>query len=406
MATMERPATLKRSIGPGLLTLYGLGTILGAGVYVLIGEVTAVAGTAAPSAFVIAAVLAGVTALSFAELSSRVPKSAGEAAYVDAAFDSRFFSRLVGWAVVAVGIVSAATMVRGFVGYFDVFLQLPEALVVITIVVVLGLVAAWGINESLLLAALITVLEILGLLLVCFVARDSLSRLPNEWTSLLPTPDTVGMSGVVSGAFLAFYAYIGFEDMVNVAEEVRDPGRTLPVAIVLALVVSTTVYMLVATVAVLAVAGDAIAGSSAPLAVIVESRGMPPHIIAGISLFAVINGALVQIIMASRVLYGLGAQGLAWRPLSRINARTRTPVVGTCVVTFLLLLLALFFSLGGLARATSFMALAIFAAVNAALWRLKKSSTTEPRFEVPTLLPRVGLVLSIAMLSYEAWRIA
>lgn len=392
---------LRRNIGLPLLTFYGIGTILGAGIYVLIGEVAAVAGPAAPSAFVLAAVIAAMTALSFAELSGRIPKSAGEAAYAYAAFELRALSTAVGWAVIFVGVVSAATMVRGFVGYLEVFVALPPAIVILVAVAALFGLAVWGIGESLVAAAAVTVLEVGGLLFVCIVAGDSLGRLPAEWTTLLPRPNAASLLGVTSGAFLAFYAYIGFEDMVNVAEEVVDPTRKLPLAIVLALIVSTAIYILVATVATLAIPNEELSASGAPLAAVVESRGLPPEIIAFISLFAVMNGALIQIIMASRVLYGLAENGLAWRGFGRVNPRTQTPVIGSAVVAAALALLAIFFSLGGLARATSFVALGVFAVVNASLWRIKLKGTAVPAFEVPIAVPAAGFMLCVGMIIYQ-----
>jgi amino acid transporter len=396
---------LRRTIGLPLLTLYGLGTILGAGIYVLIGEVAAAAGTAAPTAFVLAAVLAGVTAFSFAELSARIPRSAGEAAYVEAAFGSTRLAMFAGWAVIVVGTVSAATMVRGFVGYLEVFVRLPEAPVVVATVIVLCGIAVWGIGESLIAAAVVTVLEVGGLVFVCIIARDALSELPSRWPTLLPSPDLGSLLGVLSGAFVAFYAFIGFEDMVNIAEEVKQPERTLPRAIVLALLISTALYFAVATVAILAVPDADLAGSTAPLAVVVESRGLPPEIIAGISLLAVLNGALVQIIMASRVLYGLASQTLVWPPFAYLHPRTQTPAVGTAAVALALLALALYFSLGGLARATSFIALGIFALVNASLWRIKQRDTVRPAFAVPRAVPILGLVLCIGTVVWEALRL-
>jgi APA family basic amino acid/polyamine antiporter len=399
------PPALRRSIGLPLLTLYGLGTILGAGIYVLIGEVAAIAGMAAPSAFLVAGILAGTTALCFAELSARLPLSAGEAAYVKAGFGSPVLATATGWSVVIVGTVSAATMVRGFIGYAQIFVDLPAAPIGILAVAGLALVAAWGIGESVRAAAAVTVLEAGGLLFVCFVARDGLARLPAEWASLLPGFETGQVLGVLSGSFVAFYAFIGFEDMVNIAEEVREPTRNLPRAILLALGISTVLYMLVATVASFAVPQAAIAGSDAPLAVIVASRGLPPETIAGISLFAVLNGALIQIIMASRVLYGLASEGLAWRAFARVNRRTQTPLIGTAFVAAVMLVLTLFFSLGGLARVTSFIALGIFALVNAALWQLKRTDPRPLTFVVPAVLPAAGFALCLAMIALEAWRL-
>jgi amino acid transporter len=394
--------TLKRSIGVPLLTLYGLGTILGAGIYVLIGEVAGAAGMAAPSAFLLAAFLAGVTAFSYAELSARLPMSAGEAAYVDAGFGRPALSVLVGWGVIFTGIVSAATMVRGFVGYLAIFVSLPDPVVIVVAVAVLGGLAAWGISESLTAAALVTLLEVAGLIFVCVVAGGGLATLPDVWPSMLPDISVTGMTGLLAGAFLAFYAFIGFEDMVNVAEEVKKPRRTLPRSIILALVLSSLLYLFVAVVAVTSLPPAELAGDAAPLATIVAARGYSRSIIAAISLFAVLNGALIQIIMASRVLYGLSNQGRGWSVFARVNSRTRTPLFGTTAVALVVLLLSLLFSLGGLARATSFVALFIFAMVNAALWRLKRRGSPEAAFEVPTAVPVIGFLLCVGMLGYQA----
>ena len=400
---MANPS-LRRSIGLPLLTLYGLGTILGAGIYVLIGEIVAVSGATAPSAFLLAAVLAGITAFSFAELGSRIPKSAGEAAYVLAAFDRRWFSAVTGWAVVAVGIVSAATMTRGLVGYANVFVSLNPAVIVTVSVVALAAIAVWGIGESLFAAAAITVIEIGGLVFVCVVAGDSFIPFAQNWQSVLPSFTTVSLVGIASGAFIAFYAFIGFEDIVNIAEEVKRPERNLPLAIVISLFVSTALYVLIAIVAVFAMPIDQLAGNEAPLALIVESRGLPRWTIAAISLLAVVNGALVQMIMASRVIYGLSTDGLCWPWLGSVNRLTRTPAIATVLVALAVLGLGLLLSLGQLARVTSFVSLSIFTAVNLSLWRLKLTTIDKPSFSVPTTVPAIGAILCIAMIAYEGVR--
>ena len=396
-----REPTLDRSIGFVLLTLYGLGTILGAGIYVLVGEVARASGPAAPSAFLLAAALAGLTAFSYAELASRLPRCASEAAYVAAGFRAPTLASAVGWAVVATGIISAATLVRGFVGYLQVLFPFPETGIIVVLVGLLGLLAGWGIRVSLLVAGAVTILEAAGLILVSVVAGDSLQNLPQRWSSLIPGRELSAWMGVTSGAFVAFYAFIGFEDMVNVAEEVQDPRKTLPRAIMAALAVSTTLYLLIAVVAVLSLPLDVLSVSAAPLATIVESRGFPPWIMGSIGTLAVFNGALVQFIMASRVLYGLGSQNLAWPVLARVHAGTRTPLIATGLISVAILLLALGFSLERLARFTSFVALIVFLMVNASLWRLKKDGQARPVFCIPKAVPALGILLCSGMIVYQ-----
>jgi amino acid transporter len=384
-----------------MLTLYGLGTILGAGIYVLLGEVARLAGSAMPVAFVISAVIAAFSALSYAELAARLPRSAGEAAYVEAAFPWPPAAALVGWAVIATGVVSAATLLRGFVGYLDVFVELPSHVVILVLVVALSVLAAWGIAESMWFASAITILEVLGLIGICVVAGDSFATLPSRWPELLDMTGVGTVGGVLAGAFVAFYAFIGFEDMVNVAEEVIEPARTLPRAIITALVLATGLYVIVAVLAILALPVEILAGSDAPMALIMQSRGLSPTYISLVSLFAVINGALIQLIMASRVLYGLGAQNLAWAGFARIDASHQTPVLATAVIAVAILGFALTLSLGRLAEFTSLIALGIFATVNVALLRLKRQAPRAEAFTVPVFVPVTGALLCGGMLAFQ-----
>ncbi|HFD78787.1 MAG TPA: amino acid permease [Gammaproteobacteria bacterium] len=363
---------LRRSLSLPLIVYYGLGNILGAGIYVLIGKVAGYAGALTPWSFLLASLLAGFTAFSYAELSARYPFSAGEVVYLQRGLGIRALSLLVGVLIILTGIVSAATIARGFAGYLEVFVSLPENLAITLLVLCLGALAAWGISQSVWVAAAMTLIEIGGLLLILWSARPSPERLGSALESLITLPDGSALKGIFLGAFLAFYAFIGFEDMVNVAEEVRNPRRNLPLAILLALGLATLLYFAIAVVAVSAVDPARLADSDAPLALIYrQARGSDPHFIAAISLIAVVNGALIQIIMAARVCYGMGRRG--WLPgwLARVNRVTHTPLAATVLVTLLVLLMALWLPIETLARSTSFFVLVIFTLVNLSLWRLK-----------------------------------
>jgi amino acid transporter len=399
----SRQATLRRSIGLPLLTLYGMGTILGAGIYVLVGEVAAVAGYSTPLAFVIACLVASLTGLSYAELSSSLPRSAGEAAYVNAAFARSAFAHAVGASVILTGIVSAATMLRGLVGYFSVFATLPDTIVVGSGALILFAIAAWGIGQALWAAAFVTIIEAGGLIYVCIVADTSGVEFGQILQQMFTIVGTESMAGVVAGSFLAFYAFIGFEDIVNVAEEVKQPEKNVPRAIVLSLIAATVIYFIVSTVAVISVAPGDLAATQAPLALVAASGGHPGQPIALVSLLAVTNGALIQIIMASRVLYGMADQRLIWAGFARVNSHTRTPLVATTTVAVAILILALFFSLGELARFTSALALLIFAMVNIALLRLKRREDHKPRFEVPGIIPGLALLACLVMLVQDQY---
>lgn len=386
-----------------MITFYGLGTILGAGIYVLVGKIAGVAGLYAPLAFLIAAAIAALSGFSYAELSSRYPRAGGESVYVQQGFGIRALSTLVGLLVALAALVSAATIAHGFTGYLNVFVNMPATPVIVAVVCALGGLAIWGILESAWAAAIATVIELAGLLLVIAVASPSLETLPARWPELLPSADAAAWSGIMLGAFLAFYAFIGFEDMANIAEEVRDPERNLPRAILLALGVATLLYLLVALVAVLSLPPQQLSASAAPLALIFErASGHPPTLIAAISLFAVVNGALIQIIMASRMLYGMSAAG--WIPgiFAQVSVRTGTPVIATVAATCGVLLFALALPLAELARLTSTMVLAIFALVNLALIRVKRRDPAPPGARIyPGWIPWGGLLLSLALLVFH-----
>ncbi len=393
---MRMQVELRRAIALPLLTLYGLGTILGAGIYVLVGKVAGLAGMYAPVSFALAALLAVLTGLSYTELAARYPKSAGQALYVAHGFGSRMLALAVGWLVVATALVSGAAIVNGFVGYLHVFVPLSRELAIGLVVLTLGAIAAWGIRESVATATVITLIEVAGLLLVIAVAAPALSTLPQRAHELVPPPDAQVWAGIALGAFLAFYAFIGFEDVVNVAEEVRDPARTLPRAIVIAIIASTVLYLGVSLVAVLALAPHTLAASDAPLALLYQhATGEAPTVIAVISLFAVVNGALVQIVLAARMLYGMSREGWQTAAFGRVHAYTRTPLLATVTVTMALLALALWFPLVTLAKVTSTLVLVMFAFMNAALLRIKRRAPHPPGVRtVPTWVPAAGLVSS------------
>jgi basic amino acid/polyamine antiporter, APA family len=398
----EAPA-LRRTLTLPLLALYGLGTTVGAGIYVLVGEVAATAGSLAPLSFLVAALLAAATAFSFGELSARYPKSAGEAVYVNAAFRRARLAAAVGLAVAAVGMVSSAAIANGFAGYARQFVDLPPWILIVGVLILLTAIAIWGITESVTLAAIVTVLEIGGLVLIVAVGAGAAAEAPLPDFSLGESGMAVG---VLAGAVLAFYAFLGFEDMINVAEETRDPTRTMPRAIVLTLVVTTVLYIAVAGVAVMVVPVADLAAAEAPLVTVYEhATGRFPTVIAAIGTVAVINGALVQIIMASRVLYGLAQAGWLPAALAGLHARTRTPLLATVLVGATVMVLALTLPLLRLAEAASVITLCIFALVNAALWRIKvRDAAPAGLWRVPLWVPVIGFFSSLAIVLFNIWR--
>lgn len=402
---MTDPHPLKRTLSLPLLTFYGLGTILGAGIYVLVGKVAGYAGPYVPVAFLIAALLALFTALSYAELAARYPKSGGAAVYLQAGFHRRWLSVFVGFLLILTGIVSAATLVNGFVGYLHVFVDVPGWLVIIALVFGMGALATRGIAESATTAALITLIEIGGLIFILGVTGSHLADLPGRLShfDFAPPADLFVWNGIFLGAFLAFYAYIGFEDMVTVAEETKEPTRTVPLAILLAVGISTLLYMLVALAAVLALPVDELARTEAPFALLyTRATGQPPTVITIISLFAVINGALIQIIMASRILYGMSREGWLHAMLGWVHPVRQTPMVATALITLSILVLALWLPLVTLAKTTSFITLVAFSLINLALVRIKRREPCPAGIRIyPSWIPWVGFLSSSAFVIYQ-----
>jgi len=316
---MTSKRSLQRSVSLPFLVLYGVGTMVGGGIFALIGEISVDAKGATPFALLLSGAIAFLSACSFAELSSRFPVSAGEARYVQEGFGRFGLAALVGWLVIATGVVSAATLAVATAGFIrDLWTALPELPTIIALVLLFGAVAAWGIGESVAVVAVITVIEVGALLFAFGVNAESLGGLPDRWPELLPgDPGGATWLGVFGGAFLALYAFIGFEDMVNIAEEVRDVERSLPFAILLSVGLTTLLYVAIAIVSVLSGPIERLSDSATPIAELV--RGSVPGAMLGVSIVSIltgINGALVQIIMASRVAYGLAKRDKAPNILS------------------------------------------------------------------------------------------
>lgn len=295
--------------------------------------------------------------------------------------------------------VTAATLANGFVGYLSLFLTMPDGVIITFLVAAMTAVAASGIRLSMSIAVTTTVLELAGLLMVIFAGYAGLGELlsqPGTW--LLPRPEA--WQGIGAGAFLAFFALIGFEDMVNLAEEVKRPEKNLPRGILLALIITGVLYILVALAALATVPLADLVRSEAPLALVVaRNTAIPASVIAGIGLVAIINGAFLQIIMVARVLYGMGKQHLAPHFLASVNPRTRTPLVSTALVGATILVLALTLPLLTLAKITSTAILMVFTIVNLALVRILWRD--EKKRPVPLLIASTGAVTCAAFLALQ-----
>ena len=402
MTTPHKSSKLIRSLTLTHAVLYGLGVTIGAGIYVLVGAAAARSGMHAPLAFLAAAVVMGMTAGTFAELGTRLPVAASEAAYIQAAFHRNWLSGATGLLVVAAATISGATITVGSAGYLGVFLPLPAAWIIAGVVLAMGSIACLSAVQSISFAGLMTVVEIGGLVLIVgaglFQGDALVSRLPELWA---PMSDKASWTGIAQTSLLAVFAFIGFEHLVNISEEMKTPSRTLPWALFITLGVTAFLYMTVVWVAVVAVPPAELAQSSAPLALVFQRlTGLPLAVLSVIAIVATVNGIIVHMLMIGRVLYGLADQGNLPAFLGRVNARTGAPVVATLFGVGAILILALGIPLTGLAEWTSRLTLGVFVLVNLALLRIRARESKPPAgvFFVPIWVPVAGLFTSAALL--------
>ncbi|NMM46055.1 amino acid permease [Rhodospirillaceae bacterium KN72] len=395
-------AELKRSLSLPLVVLYGLGVTIGAGIYVLLGAAAGRAGMYAPLSFVLAGIVMAFSAASFAELSARFPVSAGEAAYVRAGLQSNKLSLVVGFLVILSGVVSSAAITVGSTGYLREFIDWTPWFMILVVLVVVGGIAAWGIVESIVFASLFTIVEAGALIALIGTGIAVDPGIVGRFPEILPDmSDNMAWSGVLSAGLLAFFAFVGFEDIVNLAEEVKNPRKVLPLAILLTLIGAMGIYFLVTAVAVLSVPLDELAASDAPVSLVFgRIAGVSPVVVTLIAIVATLNGVVIQIVMASRVLYGLAKQNSIPSVFAHVHPVTQTPLIATVSVVFVVLILALFFPVENLAEWTSRIVLTVFALVNLSLFRIKRQEGVLPPdgFVAPIWVPIAGFLSCAAFL--------
>lgn len=392
---------LNRTLSLWLLTFYGLGTIVGAGIYIVVGEVAKQAGMGTPLAFLSAGLIAACTGLAYAELAARFPDAAGAAAYVSEGLRSPLMARVTGLLVLATGIVIAASLARGAAGYLSEFVAIPMPLLSGLFVVLFTGIACLNVRESVGLAALLTIVELFGLLLVIAAGSPALSAFPARMAEMIPH-QIAGWADVSTGAFLAFFAYIGFESLANMAEEAKNPERDLPRAILLSIAISSALYVSVAVVVVLAVPMASLIVSTAPLALVMEtSPWIPAELLVVIALIAIPNGLLADLLMTARLLYGMGKRGLAPEWLAIVSAKQRIPVVATLTAGAATLIFAVLIPFTQLVSATSAMTLIVFLLVNLALWRLHRTNRHSGAIRAPRWMPPLAILFCLGLLLSE-----
>ena len=411
-AAPEAPQ-LRRTIGPTQMALYGLGSMLGAGIYGLIGKAAGQAGNALWLAFVVAFVAALLTALSYASLGSRYPRAAGAAYVTERAYGFSLLSFMVGIALVCSGLTSIATQSQVFAANIAALFGLedmPLSWLALGFLLILTGIVFRGIRESMWVNVLCALIEAGGLLLVIVVGASYWGSVDYLATPAVPGGDHAALL-VMQATVLAFFAFIGFEDMINVAEETREPERTVPLGLMLAMSGAAFLYIGVAVTAVSVVPWPKLAAAPGPITAVVEraAPSIPPIVFTVITLFAVANTALVNYVTASRLIYGMARQGLLPARLGDVHAARRTPHLAVAALFLVLAPLALLGTITELAAATVLLLLLVFMVVNGALFILKRrKSEKQGRFEIPRAIPALGamvcLVLIVVRVTTGDWR--
>jgi len=392
---------LKRHMGLFQLTMYGTGLILGAGIYVLIGEAAGFAGDSVWIAFALGSVVALFAGFSYAELSSIFPKAAAEYVFIKNAFKNNFFAFLIGWLTAVTSIITAATVALGFGGYFAEFVNIPIIISAIGLLVILSIVNFVGIRESAWTNTIFTIIEASGLILIIIIGFTFANPEPVNY---IESPS--GFTGIVIAFVLIFFAFIGFEDMANIAEEVKKPRKTLPRAIILSVVIAGILYVLVSLAVVRVVNWEELANSSAPIALVAErGLGAEAHILlSSIALFAITNTVLITLVAGSRIFYGMAKEKVFPNIIGKIHFKTKTPWVAVIVILITSIAFTLIGDIVIVANITVFAIVITFAAVNLAVIVLRYTEPDiERTFKVPInigkfpILPLFGLGISVYM---------
>ena len=401
--TEQGEPSLKRVMGPGLLLLFVVGDILGTGVYALTGRVAKEVGGAVWLPFLCAFVVALLTAFSYLELVTKYPRAAGAALYTHKAFGIHFLTFLVTFAVMCSGLTSASSASKAFAGNFaeafDLTLGEGAGLTAVAIgfMTLIALINFRGVGESVKLNVVLTCVELTGLLIIICIGAWALGGGNGDLSRLTDFNAAEGESAffsVTAATALAFFAMVGFEDSVNMAEETKDPVRIFPKVMLTGLCITGVIYVLVSISSVALVPPEELGEGDAPLLKVVEAgaAGFPLWIFAFITMFAVANSALINMLMASRLLYGMANEGVVPKILGRVHPGRRTPWVGIVFTTVIAFGLIWFADLTALGGTTSLLLLCVFTVVNVAVLVLRRDRVEHKHFHAPTAIPVIGAV--------------
>lgn len=402
----SKPQTgLKRAIGTPLLFAFIVGDTLGAGIYTLVGTMAADVGGAIWMPLLIALVVALLTAATYAELITKYPHAGGAARYVDRAFGIPYLSFLVGFLMMASGITTAAALANAFAGdYLTALIDVPSAPAAVVFIILLTLINLRGVRESLTANLIASIIEVTGLVIVIFVGAVVLTSGNGEPSRLLEfAPDIPPLEGAFAASIVAFFSFLGFEAAANMAEEVRRPSKSYPRALFGAIGTAGLVYLLIALSAVIVLPPAELADSTGPLLDVVAASGVgiPPWFFSLIALIAIANGALLFMVMASRVGYGLAEAELLPRAFSRVLPGRRTPWVSIVVIAALTIILTLTGNTASLAETTVLLLLLVFLSANVSVLVLKKDKVDHDHFTAPRFVPVLAIIASIVLLTQQ-----
>lgn len=389
---------LERSLGLFEVTMMSMGIILGAGIYVVIGEAAGITGNSLWMAFIIGALVATFTGLSYAELSSRFSHAGAEYVYVQNSF-GKTPAWLVGWLLIAGNIIGASTVALGFSNYFSALFNIPIIPIAVVVLIICGIILALGIKETASVTILFTLIEAIGLFIIIFIGLQKFGNV--DYLQL-----TNGIKGIIEGGVLIFFSYIGFQSITRLAEETKQPEKNIPKAIIISIIVTTIIYILVAISAVSVIPAVDLAQEDAPLARIAETAfGQNSFILlSGIALFSTFNTALMMLLSGSRLVYGISKEKALPKLLSKVSKKTLAPwisIIGVVVAAIFFLFIG---DLKSIANLTNFTVFSVFIAINATLIFYRVKKPIKKGFKVPfsigkiPVLPLFGIITSVFMI--------
>ncbi|KNY04087.1 APC family permease [Microbacterium sp. GCS4] len=399
------PERLRRAITGPLLFAFILGDVLGAGIYALMGVLSQEVGGMLWAPLLLALLLALLTAGSYAELVTKYPRAGGASVFAERAFRSPIVSFLVGFSMLAAGVTSAAGLALAFAGdYFATLVDLPAAPVAIAFLAVVAALNARGIRESMGANLVMTAIELSGLVIVVVVAAMLVTGGGGDVTRLTDAPEGTPVAlAVLGGAVIAYYSFVGFETSANMIEEVKEPSRTYPRALFGALFTAGAVYILVGIASSVALPASELQDSSGPLLAVVEASGVsiPSWLFSLIALIAVANGALLTMIMVSRLAYGMAEQRLLPAALGRVLPNRKTPWVAILTTTLVAMGLTLIGDLATLAETVVLLLLVVFLSVNISVLALRRERVDHDHFRIWTVVPVLGIASCILLLTQQ-----